>query len=162
MGRVFPEAWERFVQASAREPGERVVSAYARRLTNGDSADRAAAAYEWDVWEATHVLTDPARAPGALHTDPVSQLVYATLVTHYWSHDAFLAGDSAILNRATELREVPTVLIHGRYDVSGPAITPWRLHQAIPGSRLLIVEHEGHGGPLMMEQTCAAVDEFAG
>jgi proline iminopeptidase len=161
MGRVFPEAWERFVDASDRAPDERVVSAYARRLAHGDSADRAAAADAWDAWEATHLLTDPSRTPGALHEDPIDRLVFATLVTHYWSHDGFLAGESAILNRATELRDIPTALIHGRYDVSGPAITPWRLHQAIPGSRLFIIEHEGHGGPMMMEQTRTAIDAFA-
>ncbi len=161
MGRVFPEAWERFVDASDRQPGERVVSAYARRLAHGDGASRAAAAEGWDAWEATHVLTDPARAPGALHEDPVTRLVFATLVTHYWAHDGFLPGDSAVLNRATDLHHIPTVLIHGRYDISSPAITPWRLHRAIPHSRLSIVEHEGHGGPLMMEQTREAIDAFA-
>jgi proline iminopeptidase len=51
-------------------------------------------------------------------------------------------------------------LIHGRYDVSCPAITPWRLHRAIPGSSLSIVEREGHGGPDMMEQTSQAIDRF--
>lgn len=160
MGRVFPEAWQRFIDASGREPGERLVSAYARRLAHGDRADRGAAADAWDAWEATHVLTDPARTAAVLHEDSTTRLVFATLVTHYWSHDAFLPGDSAILNRAAELGDIPTVLIHGRYDVSCPAITPWRLHQAIPGSRLSIVEHEGHGGPLMMEQTREAIDSF--
>jgi proline iminopeptidase len=161
MGRVFPEAWERFVDASGRESGERVVAAYARRLTYGDLTDRAAAADAWDAWEATHVLTDPSRMAGALHEDPAARLVFATLVTHYWSHDGFLPGDAAILNRTTGLHGIPTVLIHGRYDVSCPAITPWRLHQALPGSRISIVEHEGHGGPLMMEQTREAIDAFA-
>jgi proline iminopeptidase len=35
MGRIFPEAWERFEQASGRRAGERVVAAYARRLAVG-------------------------------------------------------------------------------------------------------------------------------
>jgi proline iminopeptidase len=161
MGRVFPEAWDRFVDASGRKPGERVVCAYARRLAGGDPADRAAAARAWDAWEATHVLTDPARTPGVLFEDPVARLVFATLVTHYWSHDGFLPGDSAILSRATELEGIPTALIHGRYDISSPAVTPWRLHQAIPGSQLSIIEHEGHGGALIMEQMREATDAFA-
>jgi proline iminopeptidase len=70
MGRVFPEAWERFVDASGREPGERVVSAYARRLAHGASADRASAADAWDAWEGTHVLTDPSRSSGFLQLVP--------------------------------------------------------------------------------------------
>lgn len=161
MGRVFPEAWERFVDASGREPGERVVCAYARRLARGGLAERTAAADAWDAWEATHKLTDPARTPGTLFEDPVARLVFATLVTHYWSRDGFLPGDAAILNRASELQGIPTALIHGRYDVSSPAITAWRLHQAIADSQLSIVEHEGHGGALIMEQMREATDAFA-
>jgi len=156
MGRVFPEAWDRFAAGSGREPDERIVCAYARRLAESDLADRAAAADAWDIWEATHML----RNPGWLHEDPAERLVYATLVTHYWCHDGFLIGDAAILNRADELQDIPTVLIHGRHDVSSPAITAWQLHQAIPGSRLSIVEEEGHGGPVIMEQMCQAIDSF--
>lgn len=163
MGRVFPEAWDRFARDSGREPGERIVCAYARRLTQADPADREAAADAWDRWEATHLhlLHDPLRKPGVLHEDPVTRMVFATLVTHYWSHDGFLVGDAAVLNRAADLQDIPTVLIHGRCDVSGPAITPWRLHQAIPGSRLSIVEEEGHGGPVIMEQMREEIDAFA-
>jgi proline iminopeptidase len=157
MRRVFPEAWEKFAAASRREPGERIICAYARRLAQSEPADRAAAADAWDIWEATHML----RNPGWLHEDPIERLVYATLVTHYWSHDGYLIGDAAIGNRAADLQDIPTVLIHGRHDVSGPAITAWQLHQAIPGSRLSIVEQEGHGGPLMMEQMRDAIDVFA-
>jgi proline iminopeptidase len=155
MQRVFPEAWDRFAAESGRVAGERIVCAYARRLTQADPAERARAADAWDAWEATHM-----RRPGALHEDPVMRAVFATLVTHYWSHDGFLVGNAAILNRAADLQDIPTVLIHGRLDVSGPAITAWQLHQAIPGSRLSIVEEEGHGGPVMMEQMCAAINAF--
>jgi proline iminopeptidase len=156
MQRVFPEAWDRFEIASGRKPGERIICAYAHRLAHGEPADRARAGDAWDAWEATHM-----RRPGVLHEDPVTRMVYGTLVTHYWSHDGFLVGDAALLNRAGELRDIPTVLIHGRLDVSGPVITPWQLHKSIPGSLLSIVEDEGHGGPVMMEQMREAIDRFA-
>ncbi len=156
MNRMFPEAWDRFAAESGRMADERIVCAYARRLTQADPWDRAQAADAWDAWEATHM-----RRPGVLHEDPVMRAVYATLVTHYWSHDGFLVGDAAILNRATDLQDIATVLIHGRLDVSGPAITAWQLHHEISGSRLSIVEEEGHGGPVMMQQMCAAIDAFA-
>jgi proline iminopeptidase len=35
------------------------------------------------------------------------------------------------------------------------------LHRRWPGSRLYIVETEGHGGPEMMELTTAQIDSFA-
>ncbi|WP_299570594.1 hypothetical protein [uncultured Williamsia sp.] len=48
--------------------------------------------------------------------------------------------------RAGELAGIPGVLVHGRRDVSGPVITPWLLHQAWPGSELVVSETSGHGG----------------
>ncbi|GAA3765340.1 prolyl aminopeptidase [Microbacterium kribbense] len=159
MGAVFPEEWERM--ASAREPGERVIDAYARLLRDPDAAVRARTAAAWDRWEGVHVLLDPLRTAGPLHpSDPRTQQIFATLVTHYWAHDGFL--DVPIIDRAGQLAGIPGVLIHGRHDVSGPAATAWRLHRAWPGSRLHIVETEGHGGPEMMALVAQATDEFAG
>lgn len=60
-----------------------------------------------------------------------------------------------------ELRDIPGVLIHGRRDISGPALTAWRLHRAWTGSRLEIVEEDGHGGPGSAELARAAIDAFA-
>ncbi|WP_104163327.1 prolyl aminopeptidase [Cryobacterium sp. N22] len=162
VGRLFPEAWARLDAQSCRRPGERVVEAYARRLALGDDDDRDRAAQEWDDWESVHISLDPNWRPGPLHEDPVRRLVFATLVTHYWAHDGFLpSGGTAILERVEELAGIPAVLIHGRRDVSGPAVTPWLLNQAWPASELVIIESEGHGGPLTTEAICSASDAFA-
>lgn len=159
VGRVFPEAWERF--AAGVPDGVRVVEHHARRLRDPDPAVRAAAADAWDAWESTHVSLDPAWQPGPLHEDPRDRANFATLVTHFWAHDCFLVGDDAVLARAHRLAGTPGVLVHGRHDVSGPVITPWRLHRAWPGSELHVVESEGHGGEEEMELTCRAIDRLA-
>ena len=49
---------------------------------------------------------------------------------------------------------IPGTLIHGRRDISGPVVLPWRLHRAWPGSDLIIDEGEGHGGTSMVEAWC--------
>jgi proline iminopeptidase len=162
VGRLFPEAWESFEQASHRSPGERVVEAYARVLadTTVPPAVRARAADAWDAWESTHVSLGPDAGPGPLHPDPVIRQVFATLVTHYWANDGFLPGDRAILARVAELAHIPAVFIHGRRDISSPVITAWELHRRWPASRLIVVEEEGHGGPVIAERTAQALSEF--
>ena len=82
-------------------------------------------------------------------------------MTHYWARDCFLPGDTAILDRAEQLADIPGVLIHGRRDISGPSLTAWKLHRAWPGSRLEIVEEDGHGGPRSAQLAQDAMDEFA-
>jgi proline iminopeptidase len=86
--------------------------------------------------------------------DGDARRVFATLVTHYWAHDGFLSP--SVMDRMELLHGIPATLIHGRTDVSGPAIAPWLLHRAWPGSELVIQEREGHGGPAMVEARCDA------
>jgi proline iminopeptidase len=161
VGRVFPEAWAEFAAAAGARPGERVVEAYARRLAGDDRDDARRAAVAWDRWESTHVSLDPLWTPGPMFDDERERETFALLVTHYWSHDGFLAGGQAILARAAELDGIPGHLIHGRHDVSGPVFTPWQLHRRWSGSRLVVIEDEGHGGPKSMAALSEAVEEIA-
>jgi proline iminopeptidase len=161
VGRIFPEAWHAFKAAAHQRPGERLVEAYARRLTGPDPEDHERAATAWNAWEDTHVsLITPGGGPGGRGRDAGWARNFATLVTHYWANDGFLPGDLAILPRVAEIGQIPAALIHGRQDVSGPAVTAWELHRRWPASELIIVENEGHGGPAMVEQLAAAIDRF--
>ncbi len=161
VGRMFPEAWERFEQSAERRQGERVVDAYARRLATGSKHDRLLASSAWNAWEATHISLDPNWMPADQKRDDDRDLNFATLVTHYWSNDGFLQIHRNILTSVPLIAHVPAALIHGRHDISGPAITPWRLHRIWPASRLSIIESEGHGGPKSMEQMRMNLDSFA-
>jgi proline iminopeptidase len=124
-------------------------------MTDPDYRVRDAASQAWAEWEDHHISI----GTGGVHRDPTwddneERHVFATLVTHYWAHDGFLSPP--ILDRMERLQGIPGTLIHGRLDVSGPAIVPWRLHQAWPGSELIIDEGEGHGGEAMVESWCRA------
>lgn len=161
VGAIYPEAWDR-AAAHAEQAGigyhrrkDRLVEAYARLMTDPDPLVRDNASRAWRDWEDHHVSIGAGGVHHDLDTDDGEErLVFATLVTHYWAHDGFLSPP--ILARMERLHGIPATLIHGRLDVSGPAIVPWRLHRAWPGSELIIDEHEGHGGREMVEAWCDA------
>lgn len=52
---------------------------------------------------------------------------------------------------------MPLSMVHGRHDISGPAITAWRIQQELPASTLTIVEDAGHGGPRIYKPLSEAV-----
>ncbi|MFK4483597.1 alpha/beta fold hydrolase [Curtobacterium sp. AB7] len=161
IGRLFPAEWDEFERASHRRPDERVVDAYARQLASPDARVREAAAAAWDHWENVHVSLDHPELRGHGHVGPARREAFARLVTHYWSNDAFLPGDQAVLARLDRIRHIPTTLVHGRRDVSGPVVTAWRLHAGLPESTLTIVEDEGHGGPEQSDVLSRALDQHA-
>jgi proline iminopeptidase len=160
VGRVFPREWDAFEAASGRAPGQRLLDAYLERLTDPDPSVRAAAARAWCTWEDVHVSLDPAHAPHFSVMDPEAQLLIATHVVNNWAHDAWL-GDSGILDGLDAITHLPAVLIHGRLDVSGPLVTAWKLHRRWPGSRLVVIDDEGHGGSTMNAELEAAYAWFA-
>lgn len=60
MGRLLPEAWERFRDGvPAGERSGSLVDAYARLLADEDPTVRERAAADWCRWEDTHVGGEP-------------------------------------------------------------------------------------------------------
>ncbi len=140
VGCLFPAEWERF--ARDVPSGMRPVDAYAGWLRDPSTAEHAAR--EWCAWEDAHVSLSPGHSPNPKFADPEFRLSFARLVTHYWSHHAFLEEDQ-LLRDAARLNGIPGVLIHGRYDVSSPLRTAWELSQRWTTSELVILENTGHG-----------------
>ncbi len=162
-GRIFQEQWEKFAEAvPARFRRPRLVDAYAEWLAEPDPAEHAAAARAWCAWEDAHVSLSPGHVPSAAFEDPAFCLCFARLVTHYWRHAAFLAG-GVLLRDAHRLNGIPGVLIHGRYDVSGPLETAFRLSKAWTTAQLRVLDDMGHGnGTSFPAAVTAALAELAG
>ncbi len=184
VGALYPEAWDALAALAEqragfdrhdRSPGRlRLVEAYRRMLTSEDRQLVDTATRAWMAWEHAHIgiggggpALPRADATGA----PVTEYArgFARQVTHVWAHDGFVADwavpygaapGTGLLGGAGRLEGIPGVLIHGRRDVSGPVRTAWELHRAWPGSELIVVEEEGHGGPVMAEHWAAAMERL--
>jgi len=166
VGAIYPEGWDRLARHAEaagigyRRGEQRLVEAYAKLMRDPSPAVRTAAAQAWAEWEDTHVAIGaggPTRDPR--WEDGTFAEVFATLVTHYWAHDGFLAPP--ILDRMETVAHLPATLIHGRLDVSGPLVTAWRLHRSWPASELIVVEGEGHGGRSMAQEWARANTRMA-
>lgn len=156
VGMMFPEAWDRFASYAEacgigyRRGEGRLVAAYAQLLNSPDPAVRDAASHEWALWEDTHISI----GAGGLVRDPRWEdsryrMAFARLTSHYWTHLGF--SDEPLLEGMARIGHIPGTLLHGRRDISGPAITAWELHRRWPASTLIIDEGEGHGGPGMVD-----------
>ena len=162
VGRIFPDAWERFFAAVPDRLRElRLVDAYAALLFDPDAEVRDRAARDWCAWEDAHVSLTPGHSANPYFDDPEFRLRFARLVTHYWGNAAFLEEDQLIRN-AAKLNGIAGVLIHGRHDVSSPLETPWRLARSWTSSRLQVIDDAGHGGGAsFISAVVEALDGFA-
>ena len=162
MRRIFPREWEQFVEPVPE--GERdgnLAAAYARLLAHPDAVVRENAALRWCEWEDTHISLAPGWTPSRRFQDPAFRMVFARLVTHYWGNDCFLA-ENQLFDGMNRLAGIPAILVHGRYDVSGPLDTAWEISRRWGGSRLVVVDDAGHGGGSFINQFVEAINSFAG
>jgi len=161
-GRYFPEEWARFRSGVPEDERDDLVGAY-DRLLNGAGAPerRLQAARDWVAWEdAILSLEEGYAVPNPRWDDERFMIGFARLVTHYFSHAAWLDDDELLLN-AHRLAGIPGVLLHGRLDLSGPADVAWHLARAWPAAALTFVPG-GHTGDAMMDRLLlAATDRFA-
>ena len=142
--RLFPEAWDQYLQAIPDVERGDLISAYHRRLTSSDEATRLAAARAWSVWEASTSLLRPDESFIDSHRDAHFALSFARIESHYFVHGGFFDVEDQLLRDAHRLRGIPGVIVHGRYDVVCPIRNAWDLHKAWPDSRMVVSPAAGH------------------
>ena len=162
--RLFPDAWEPYLQAIPEAERGDLIAAYHRRLTSPDEATRLAAARAWSVWEgATSFLrVDPAFVIG--HEDAAFALAFARIENHYFVNNGFFETQDQLLRDAPRIADIPGVIVHGRYDVVCPIQNAWELHKAWPKAELMVSPTAGHSAfeEENIDGLVRATDSFAG
>ena len=160
--RLYPDAWDNYLQAIPEVERADLISAYHRRLTSSSEATRLAAARAWSVWEASTSLLLPDEAFIDGHKDAHFALSFARIESHYFVHGGFFDAEDQLLRDAHRLHGIPGVIVHGRYDVVCPVQNAWDLHKAWPESRLQISPSAGHSAfePENASALVEATDSF--
>ena len=160
--RLYPDAWDNYLQAIPDVERADLISAYHRRLTSSSEATRLAAARAWSVWEASTSLLLPDEAFIDGHKDAHFALSFARIESHYFVHGGFFDAEDQLLRDAHRLHGIPGVIVHGRYDVVCPVQNAWDLHKAWPESRLQISPSAGHSAfePENASALVEATDSF--
>ncbi|WP_348767840.1 prolyl aminopeptidase [uncultured Salinisphaera sp.] len=141
---LFPDAFEPYRDhIPAGEQGD-LISAYYRRLTSDDEQTRLEAARRWSVWEGAASYLKPSIE--AQNTNAASRfaLAFARIECHYFVHGGFFERDDQLLVNIDRIRDIPCVIVHGRYDVVCPLANAWDLHRAWPEADLRITPDAGH------------------
>lgn len=159
----FPEKWERTLALLAPEERADVMGAYRKRLTDPDRAVRVEAARRWSLWEGETVHLMPNPGAGSFGEEQFA-LAFARIENHYFMHAGFLETDDQLLRHADRLRDIPGVMVHGRYDMCCPLQNAWDLSKAWPKGELQIIEGAGHAfdEPGILDALLRATDRYAG
>jgi proline iminopeptidase len=157
----FPEAWRAFAGVIPESERGDLLRAYYRRLIDADPAVHMPAARAWSIYEGScsTLLASPETV--AYFASEVVALGLARIEAHYFIHNIFMP-ENALLERIKRVRQLPAVIVQGRYDAVCPIVTADDLHQAWPEAQYVVVPDAGHSAwePGICAELVRATERF--
>jgi proline iminopeptidase len=159
---LFPDRWEDYISVIPEHERGDLIRAFYARLTSPDRAIRVAAARAWSMWEAatSHLYIDEEHVQQ--WGDEDFAIAVARIECHYFVNKGFFEREDQLLRDVERIRQIPAVIVQGRYDVVCPMQTAWALHRAWPEADFRIVPDAGHSGfePGIVHELVSATDRF--
>lgn len=139
----YPEVFEK-LQSILPEPAKlNYPQQLLSMLQSDDLEKRKRASLGWAGYEIRLVRLESSDAEVAQTFEKWDPYDFSLIENHYMANRCFLE-EGQLLRDAKKIGAIPTVIVQGRYDVICPPITAYKLHQALPKSKLVIVEAAGH------------------
>ena len=159
---IFPDVWEKYVEPIPPEERSNMVPAFYKRLTSEDEKTRMDAARAWSGWEGATVHLIPDQSTYLKFTGDKMALALARIECHYFMNNCWFRNPNQLLEDAGKIRHIPTVIVHGRYDVVCPVKSAFDLHRVFPEADLQIIPDAGHAfdDPGILKALLAAVERF--
>ena len=156
--RIFPDTWKRYQETISPEKRHDMVKAYYEILTGDDREKKLEAARSWSVWEAStsKLVQDTDLMEGFDEAEFAE--AFARIECHYFINNGFFDSDNWILDNCDRLKNIPTYIVHGRYDIVCPVESAFDLKEAIPHAKLYVTPTSGHS--LSEEQTKSKIIEI--
>ncbi len=140
---IFPEAWSEYIAIIPENERENMIGAYHKRLFSQDKDIQQQAAVAWSKWEGSisSLFIDGAQI--AKFSEANFSLAFASIENHFFTNNLFLRHNQ-LLEEAYKISNIPTTIVHGRYDICCPIRGAWQLKQALPNVSLIVVPDAGH------------------
>lgn len=160
---MFPDKWERFQAPIPEDERHDMMGAYRRYLTGTDRKKQLECAIAWSTWEGGTITLLPNPDYEAHFGEDDYAIAFARIENHFFVHAGWM-DEGQLLRDAHKLKDIPGVIVHGRYDMPCPAKYAWALHKAWPKADFHLIEGAGHAylEPGILDQLIRATDRFAG
>ena len=143
--KIFPEAWEKFIEPIDVSQHDNLMSAYHKIFTSDDKDKKLSAAIAWSVWEGSTSSLSYNPDMANSFSDPKFALAFALIENHYFVNKGFLEHENQLIETGIDIiRHIPTTIVQGRYDIVCPMTTAWELSKNWPEAKLIIAPSSGH------------------
>ncbi|WP_394392829.1 prolyl aminopeptidase [Shewanella woodyi] len=149
---VFPEAWKQLMSVLTDDEQLMPLKSLYALLVGTDDVRRSRALQAFNQWEQQIVTlregsfsltkTLSEILPEVMFSEPYEGA--AAIIQLYYSMKLCFIEHKPILSSIDKIRQIPTYIVHGRYDMVCPLKQAWTLSQAWPEARLTVLPLAGH------------------
>ena len=141
---IFPDRWESFLAPISPDKRNNLLKAYYEILTGDDHSKKIEAAKAWSTWEGSTVrLLLDENFIGDFSDEKFAE-AFARIECHYFMNNCWFDSDNYLIENIDKIRNIPAVIVHGRYDIICPVVQAWDLHKAWPEADFHIIPDAGH------------------
>lgn len=168
-GTVWPEEYDRFVGYLPEDKRSDPLKSYHELVFSEDREKALEAAQEWNRWELSVSFLQQGKRVDIEEKlqDERWVMSHAKMELHYFLNGCFLEGDQ-LLKGCEKIKNIPSKwspngpwnpgysrfsasIVQGRYDMVCPARAAWKIHRALPKSRLYWSITAGHSATVSPE-----------
>ncbi len=160
--KIYPEQWQRLIESIPEQGRGNPVQGLCDVIWGEDQVAQRRAAKEWMAWGAQVSLgNDYQSSPKVEHATKL--MVKQVAMELHYARQHYFIRENQILDNCGGLVNIPTVIIHGRYDLVCPIEAGYSLHKALPNAEYIVLPNAGHiaQGKEMIHALVAATDSFA-
>ncbi len=142
---IFPEAWEKFLEPIDENQRDDLMSAYHKIFKSDNEETKLAAAIAWSRWEGSTSSLSYNPDMANSFSNPQFALAFALIENHYFVNKGFLKHENQLIEYGIDIiRNIPTTIVQGRYDIVCPMTTAWELSKNWPEAKLIVAPSSGH------------------
>lgn len=157
----FPEVYDKFVSALPNPDNKPHHQLLLDLIENGTEEEKLKYSKIWAEYEfkiAALFMPDEEIETILKNFNP---LAFGLIENYYMANNCFFE-ENQLFKNVDKIRDIPLIMVNGRYDMICPPVTAYRLHREIPKSKLIIAESSGHwmGEKPIERELLKAMKEF--
>ena len=142
--KLFPDEWQKFIDVIEDSKRGNLMKAYNEIFNGSDEKARLSAAVAWSRWEASTSKLVKNDSLMDEFSNPHFALAFALIENHYFMNKGFLEHEKQLLDGIEKIRNIPAVIVQGRYDVVCPMETAYEVSKRWPEASFEIAQNSGH------------------
>ncbi len=132
-GYFFPEIYDKYTEILTEEERKDNIGSYYKYLKNDDIEVRRKYGKRFADYEASLIKLRPTKLSEEIEDCDLS---IALLEAHYFVNKCFFE-ENYILNNAHKIQDIPTIIVHGRYDVDCRPVGAYELSKHLNNCKLV-------------------------